>query len=307
MLHYAPICVVRISVGCKRQIRQASRTRRTTYVKYRNLTSFALALAMGTASATALQSAENRTLRLATTTSTYETGLLDHVFPPFEKKHNVKVHIISVGTGKAIKIAENGDVDVILVHARKAEDAFVSKGYGINRRDVMYNDFVFLGPGNDPAGIAGLKDAKEALKRIADRKSTFVSRGDDSGTHKKEQYLWSRLNHKPGGNWYLEAGQGMSATLRMADEKNAYVIVDRATYLSAQDKLRLGLLVEGDRDLFNPYGIIPVNPYKHKHVKYELAMALVAWMTSPQCQQMIAGYEKEGQRLYHPNAAEPIQ
>ncbi|TFH14213.1 MAG: tungsten ABC transporter substrate-binding protein [Lentisphaerales bacterium] len=251
--------------------------------------------------------AEEVILRLATTTSTYETGLLDHVFPPFEKKHNVKIHIISVGTGKAIKIAENGDVDIILVHAREAEDKFVADGYGVNRRDVMYNDFVILGPAADPAGLAGTKDAKAALAQIADGKYTFVSRGDDSGTHKKERSLWAKVKRIPAGDWYLEAGQGMSATLRMADEKSAYVMVDRATYLFSKDKLRLKLLVEGDKNLFNPYGIIPISPYKYKHAKYELAMALVAWMTSPECQQMIAEYKKMGKPLYYPNAVNPTQ
>jgi tungstate transport system substrate-binding protein len=251
--------------------------------------------------------AEECVLRLATTTSTYETGLLDTIFPPFEKKHNVKIHIISVGTGKAIKIAENGDVDIILVHAREAEDKFVADGYGVNRRDVMYNDFVILGPEDDPAGISGLKDAKAALGRIADGKQPFVSRGDDSGTDKKEKSLWAELGQQPEGEWYLEAGQGMSATLRMADEKNAYVLVDRATYLSNKDKLRLKLLVEGDKDLLNPYGIIPVSPYKHEHVKYESAMALVAWITSPKCQQMIGAYKKMDAQLFHPSAAQQEQ
>jgi len=251
--------------------------------------------------------ADEAILRLATTTSTYETGLLDHILPPFEKKHNVKVHVISVGTGKAIKIAENGDVDVILVHARAAEDKFVDDGCGVNRRDVMHNDFVLLGPTSDPAGIGGQRSAAEALRRIADGARTFVSRGDDSGTHKKEKSLWATLKRVPKGTWYLEAGQGMSATLRMADEKDAYVMVDRATYLATKDKLRLRILVEGDSALFNPYGIIPVSPYLHKHVKYDLAMALVAWVTSPECQQMIGDYQKGGNRLYHPNAAKPIQ
>jgi tungstate transport system substrate-binding protein len=250
---------------------------------------------------------KEETLRLATTTSTYETGLLDHIFPPFEKEHNVKIHIISVGTGKAIKIAENGDVDVILVHARKAEDKFVADGCGVNRRDVMYNDFVIMGPDEDPAGIKGLKDAKQALKQIRDKEQTFVSRGDDSGTHKKEKLLWTKSDITPKGDWYLEAGQGMSATLRMADEKNAYVMLDRATYLFNKDKLRIKLMVEGDKDLFNPYGIIAVNPYKHEHAKYEPAMALVAWMTSPECQKMVAEYKKMGEQLYHPNADKPIR
>ncbi|MFC1496913.1 substrate-binding domain-containing protein [Verrucomicrobiota bacterium] len=241
-------------------------------------------------------------LKLATTTSTYETGLLDYIFPPFEKKHDVKIHIISVGTGKAIKLGENGDVDVILVHARKAEDKFVENGFGVNRRDVMYNDFIIMGPANDPARISGLNNAGEALRKIYKAKQLFVSRGDDSGTHKKERSLWSKMKMSPSGTWYLEVGQGMSATLRMADEKNAYVMLDRATYLFNKDKIRLKKLVEGDKDLLNPYGIIAVSPYKYKHVKYELAMSLIAWMTSPECQKMIKEYKKAGSQLYHPNA-----
>jgi len=247
-------------------------------------------------------------LKLATTTSTYETGLLDTIFPPFEKKHDCKIHVVSVGTGKAVKIAENGDVDIIMVHARKAEDTFVNKGYGVNRRDVMYNDFLMIGPADDPAGIRGLKDAKQALARIMASKSTFVSRGDDSGTDKKEKSLWRKaVARAPSGAWYLEAGQGMSATLRMADEKNAYVMLDRATYLFNSDKIRLKKMVEGDTDLFNPYGVIAVSPYKYPHVKYELAMALIAWVTSPECQEMIAEYKREGEQLYHPNAAGGIR
>ncbi len=244
------------------------------------------------------------TLRLATTTSTYETGLLDHILPVFEQTHACKVHVISVGTGKAMQIARNGDVDVILVHARKAEDAFVEGGYGVNRRDVMYNDFLILGPSADPARVAGLCDAKRALQRIFAAKQTFVSRGDDSGTHKKETSLWGKAGLEPVGSWYLEAGQGMSATLRMADEKNAYVLVDRATYLFNRKKIRLRPVVEGDPDLFNPYGIIAISPYKYAHAEYESAMALIAWFTSPKCQAMIGAYTFEGVPLYHPSAAE---
>jgi len=241
-------------------------------------------------------------LKLATTTSTYETGLLDHIFPPFEQKHDVKVHVISVGTGKAIKIAQNGDVDIIMVHARQAEDKFVAEGYGVNRRDVMYNDFIIMGPKEDSAGIGGMKQAGAALRKILESQQTFVSRGDDSGTHKKERFLWEKSGLKPSGKWYLEAGQGMSATLRMADEKNAYVMLDRATYLANRDKIRLHRMVEGDPDLFNPYGVIAVSPYKYAHVKYELAMALIGWVTGPECQGMIAGYKRFGEQLYHPNA-----
>ncbi|MCG2712323.1 MAG: substrate-binding domain-containing protein [Candidatus Omnitrophica bacterium] len=242
-------------------------------------------------------------LKLATTTSTYETGLLDYIFPLFEKKHGVKIHIISVGTGKAIKLGENGDVDIILVHARAAEDKFVRDGYGVNRRDVMYNDFLFLGPENDPAGIFGLSDAKETLKKIYQAKETFVSRGDDSGTHKRERLLWSKTELNPKGQWYLESGQGMAATLRMADEKNAYVMVDRATYLFNKGKIRLIKMVDNDNDLLNPYGVIAVSPYIHKHVKYELSMALIGWLTSPRCQKMIGQYKKNGSLMYQPNAA----
>jgi len=246
-------------------------------------------------------------LRLATTTSTYETGLLEHLFPPFEKKHDVKIHIISVGTGKAIALGKNGDVDVILVHARDAEDLFVEQGYGVHRRDVMYNDFVVMGPVEDPAGLKDLKDAKEAMRRIHKAQTCFVSRGDESGTHQKEKMLWSKIELPPQGSWYLEAGQGMSATLRMADEKNAYVLVDRASFLANKDQFRLALLVEGDEDLFNPYGIIAVSPYQYPHVKYELAMALIAWMTSPVCQAMIDSFEKDGHKLYISNAAQQIK
>jgi tungstate transport system substrate-binding protein len=238
------------------------------------------------------------TLRLATTTSTYESGLLDYILPPFEKKHNIKVHIISVGTGKAIKLGENGDVDIILVHARKAEDEFVNDGYGLNRRDIMYNDFLILGPKGDPAGIDGAKDASDALSKVSQVKACFVSRGDDSGTNKKERYLWEKAKVIPQGEWYLESGQGMSITLRMADEKDAYVIVDRATYLFNKDKISLKKMVEGDKDLFNPYGVIAVSPYKHPHVKYELSMALIAWLTRPACQKMINDFKINGERLF---------
>lgn len=239
------------------------------------------------------------TLKIATTTSTYETGILDYILAPFEKKYNVTMHIISVGTGKAIKLGENGDVDIILVHAREAEDKFVLEGYGINRRGVMYNDFVILGPKDDPAGIAGLKDVTVALKEIYNARYTFVSRGDDSGSDKKEKYLWSKAGLNPLGAWYLETGQGMSATLRVADERNGYVLIDKATFLFNKDRIRLEKLVEGDRDLFNPYGIIAVSPYKYPHVKYELSMALIGWLTSLECREMINSYKIEGDQLFH--------
>ena len=246
--------------------------------------------------------AAGEVLKLATTTSTYETGLLDYILPPFEEKHNIKIHIISVGTGKAVKLGQNGDVDVILVHAREAENAFVEQGYGVNRRDVMYNDFLILGPADDPAGVAGLDQAQQALKKIFLSKQKFVSRGDDSGTHKKEKFLWSKTNLEPQGRWYLEVGQGMSAALRIADEKNAYCLIDRATYLFNKDKIRLKIMVEADKDLLNPYGVIAVNPAKHPYVKYQKALDLINWLVSPQCQKMIGDYKINNNKLYHPNA-----
>ena len=238
-------------------------------------------------------------VRLATTTSTYETGILDYILEPFKKRHELTVHIISVGTGKAMKLGENGDVDVVLVHAREAEDRFIQEGYGVERHDVMYNDFVILGPGHDPAGIIGMKDARKALKIIYDGEYTFVSRGDDSGTDKKEKHLWGKTGLNPDGAWYLETGQGMSSTLRIADERNAYLMVDRATYLFNKDKIRLKKLVEGDKDLLNPYSIIAVNPDKYSHLKYKLSCALIKWLTSPQCGKMINEYKIGGEQLFH--------
>lgn len=246
-------------------------------------------------------------LKLATTTSTYETGLLDHILPAFEKKHNARVYVISVGTGKAIKLGENGDVDVILVHARRMEDKFVAEGFGVNRREVMYNLFLIVGPPADPAGICGLKDAPEAMKRIFNTKQRFVSRGDDSGTHALEKHLWAKAKLRPAGEWYLEVGQGMTATLIIADEKNGYVLIDRATYLVNRNKVRLVKLVEGGADLLNPYAIIAASPYKHGSVKYELAMTLIGWLTSRECQKMIAGYRKDGKQLYYPSADKPTR
>jgi tungstate transport system substrate-binding protein len=252
----------------------------------------------------ALQSVQAQTtLRLGTTTSTYETGLLDDILPPFEQAHGITVQVLSAGTGKAMKLAENGDVDVILVHDRQDEERFVAQGFGVNRRDVMYNDFVLLGPASDPAKARGLTDAAAALGRIMGSGQTFVSRGDDSGTHRKEKALWAQAGLTPLGAWYLEAGQGMSATLTMADEKDAYALCDRASYLVQQDKLRLQVLVEGGPELRNPYGIIAVSPYRQAHVQYEAAMALIAWITSPACQERIGAFRKGGHVLFYPDAA----
>jgi len=243
-------------------------------------------------------------LKLATTTSTENSGLLGVLLPPFEEKFGIKVDVIAVGTGQAIKLGENGDVDMILVHARAAEDKFIEEGYGVNRRDVMFNDFIILGPSNDPAEIRSESNVTLALKRISDRKVYFVSRGDDSGTHKKEKILWQNTKTSPEGEWYMEIGQGMGATLQVANERQAYVLCDRGTFLAYKDKIDLIILSEGDPLLFNPYGIMAVNPARYPHVKYIEAMQLIAWVTSVEGQKIIGEYKKEGEILFHPMAIE---
>jgi tungstate transport system substrate-binding protein len=245
-------------------------------------------------------SAQTVRLRLATTTSTDNSGLLNVLLPPFEERYNVKVDIIAVGTGKALALGRNGDVDIVLVHAREAEDEFVKAGHGVNRRDVMYNDFVIAGPQEDPAGVRGMTDAGEALAKIAAAEAPFVSRGDDSGTHKKERSLWKAAGTVPAGRWYMETGQGMGATLQVAAEKRGYVLADRGTYIAYKEKAGLDVLCEGDPLLHNPYGIIAVDPARHSHTRYMEAMMLIAWVTSPQGQQIIEGFKKDGQPLFHP-------
>jgi len=241
-------------------------------------------------------------IKLATTTSTDNSGLLAAILPAFEKKRGFKVHVIAVGTGKAIRLGENGDVDVILVHAREAEDKFVSDGFGVSRRAVMHNDFVILGPASDPAGVKGTKDAAEALARISRAGETFVSRGDDSGTHKKEKKLWAAAGLEPKGSWYLSAGQGMGACLTIADEKRGYVIADRGTYLAFKGKIEIDVLAEGDKRLFNPYGVIAVNPERHPEVNSEGAEAFIEWLTGREAQKMIADFEVGGEQLFIPDA-----
>ena len=249
--------------------------------------------------------AEER-LKLSTTTSTENSGLLYVLLPPFEKMFNIKVDVIPVGTGKALKLAENGDVDVTMVHARSLEDKFVDEDYGVNRRDVMYNDFVIIGPKSDPAGIKGAKTAAEAFKLISHNKAPFISRGDRSGTYVKELNIWGKTGIKPSGTWYLEAGKGMGDVLIMANEKMAYTLADRGTYLAfiGGKKIELRVLFEGDPFLFNPYGIIAVNPAKHPHVNYIKAMALIGWITSTDGQKIIKdfGKSKFGQPLFVPVA-----
>ncbi len=226
------------------------------------------------------------------------------ILPEFEKANNVKVKVIAVGTGQAIELGERGDADIILVHARASEDKFVADGHGINRRDVMYNDFIIIGPESDPAEIEGMTDAAAAFKAIAQAQAPFISRGDNSGTHTKEKVIWEKAELEPGGDWYISAGQGMGEVLTMAEEQQAYTLADRATYLARREGLSLPILVEGDEMLFNPYGIIPVNPEKHPQVKYELAEKFAEWIISVETQRKIGEYKKYGEILFYPDSEE---
>ena len=246
---------------------------------------------------------ERAHLRLAITASTENSGLIDILIPPFEKDSGIKVDLIAVGTGKAVSLGKNGDVDLIFVHARAREDAFVAEGFGINRRDVMFNDFVIVGPADDPAGIRELTDGARAFQLIRDRASDFLSRGDDSGTHIKEKALWSRSGSRPGAPWYKETGQSMGKVLIMADEMNGYTLTDRGTYLSMKDKLTLEILVEGDPQLFNPYGIIAINPARHDNINGEGATAFIDFITSTKGQDLINNFKIKGEQLFFGNAS----
>lgn len=257
---------------------------------------------------------EPQVLRLATTTSTADTGLLDAILPDFEQKFNARVDVVAVGTGQAIEIGTKGDADVILVHARARENKFVEEGHGINRLDVMYNDYILVGPTGDPAGVAGNELAKDALLKIAEAEASFASRGDDSGTHTKEKSLWSSAGLTPttDSGWYLSVGQGMGETLNFANEKQSYTLTDRGTWLAMKDNLpELAVMVGGetidgnkDKALLNPYGVIPVNPATHPGVNFDLATHFAEWLTSAETQQMIADYGKDkfGQALFYPSA-----
>jgi len=239
---------------------------------------------------------------LATTTSTENSGLLANLLPPFEEMFKTKVKVVAVGTGAALKLGENGDADVVLTHAPLAEEAFVATGHGVNRREVMYNDFIILGPKDDPAGIQGEKEALVAFRRIAEKKVIFISRGDESGTHKKEKELWQEAGIAPSEPWYREAGQGMEAVLTMAGEQGGHTLSDRGTHLAVADQVPLKVLVEGDKRLFNPYSLIAVNPARHSHVNYLGAMQLIAWMTSPTGQKIIRDFTIRGKPLFIPTA-----
>lgn len=238
---------------------------------------------------------------LATTTSTQDSGLLDVLVPLFEKQTGYRVKVIAVGTGAALRMGERGDADVLLVHAPEAEEAFMAAGHGVDRQFVMYNDFVIVGPPSDPAGIRGLTDAVMAMQRVAETEGLWISRGDDSGTHKKEMSLWAEARLTPQGAWYQESGQGMGATLLIASEKQAYTLTDRGTYLRLRASLALDILVEGDPRLYNVYHVIVVNPAKHPQVNVEGARAFADFLTSPQVQDIIRSYgvDEFGQPLFH--------
>jgi tungstate transport system substrate-binding protein len=247
----------------------------------------------------------NPTLILATTTSTQDSGLLDVLIPLFETETGYTVQTVAVGTGQALKMGEEGNADVLLVHAPKSEEEFMANGFGKDRAAVMHNDFIIVGPDSDPAGIKGTVSALDALKKIFETGSTFVSRGDDSGTHKKELDVWAKAALDPKGQaWYLETGQGMGATLTVASEKGAYTLTDRGTFLAQQANLSLVLILEGDPPLLNPYHVISVNPDKWPKVNYEGAMAFYNFIISPEIQKVISefGVDKYGQALFFPDA-----
>lgn len=240
------------------------------------------------------------------TTSTQDSGLFKHLLPMFTAKTGIDVRVVAVGTGQAIKNAENGDGDVLLVHAKKAEEEFVAKGGGVKRFDVMYNDFVIVGPKSDPAKVAGTKDVAAALKAIAAAKAPFASRGDDSGTHKAELKLWQTAGidvKAASGDWYRSTGSGMGATLNTGAGMGAYVLADRASWSAFKNKADMKIVVEGDKKLFNQYGVILVNPEKHKHVKAKEGQIFIDWLLSAEGQNAIRAFQIEGEQQFFPNAA----
>ncbi|MCF8467846.1 MAG: substrate-binding domain-containing protein [Sneathiella sp.] len=244
-------------------------------------------------------------MKLAVTTSFHNSGLSDILIPEIKKDLGLDVYLLVVGTGQAFKLGRAGDVDAILVHSRGAEDQFVAEGYGTHRREIMYNDFVLIGPKTDEAEIATAKSAFEALKKVAAKQAIFVSRGDDSGTHRKELALWKTAGLDPDkfeGGWYRATGSGMGATLNTASGMNGYVFADRASWLNFKNKGDMKLLFSGDPTLFNQYAYIPVNPQKHPHIKKDLAAKLENWLVSPKVQKMIGDYKIAGEQLFTPNA-----
>lgn len=250
--------------------------------------------------------AEDRFIIVQSTTSTQNSGLFEYLLPIFTEKTDIEVRVVAVGTGQAIKNAANGDGDVLFVHSKPDEEAFVAQGLGVARYDVMYNDFIVVGPAADPAGVAGSSDVVESLTAITAAQAPFLSRGDDSGTYKAELRLWEEAGIAPAeaeGAWYREAGAGMGATLNVGTEMGAYVLTDRATWISFGNKGNQEILVEGDPRLFNQYGVILVNPEVHPNVKADMGQQFIDWVISSEGQAAIAGYAVDGQQLFFPNAA----
>ena len=259
-------------------------------------------LALVVLSTTPAMGREARDIRMSTTTSTDNSGLLKVLLPKYEARCGCKVRVISVGTGKAMELGKNGDVDVVLVHARPAEDKFVAEGHGVNRRDVMYNDFILVGPKSDPAGMKKHKSIIDAFKQLGEGKS-FISRGDNSGTDQMEKSYWKEAGVKPGGSWFVSAGLGMGEVLTMAGEMQGYTLSDRATYGAYRAKTGLDIVLAGDPKMFNPYGVIAVNPKKYPVLNYDGAMDLINWITSPDGQKAIADFKVSGEQLFFPTAA----
>ena len=261
-------------------------------------------IALGTISA----QAQERFITVASTTSTEQSGLFGHLLPRFEQKTGIKVHVVAMGTGQALDIARRGDADVVFVHARSAEEKFLAEGHGVKRYPVMYNDFVLVGPKSNAAKIGGSKDILEALKKLEAARAPFVSRGDKSGTHLAELDLWKAAGidiDTAKGPWYRDTGQGMGPALNTASSMNAYILTDRGTWLSFKNRGDLTILVEGDRRLFNQYGVMLVNPDKHPSVKKDLGQMFVDWVISPEGQQTITDYKINGEQLFFPNAGQP--
>src|SRR5215510_8646152 len=253
--------------------------------------------------------AQEKSIVVASTTSTQDSGLFDHILPLFKAKSGIDVKVISQGTGQALDTGRRGDADVVFVHARPQEEKFVADGFGVKRFAVMYNDFILIGPNSDPAGVRGGKDIVAALTAIKNKAAPFVSRGDKSGTHAAELALWKAagidIAGADKGPWYREIGQGMGAALNTASASDAYVLSDRGTWISFKNRGKLTIAVEGDGRLFNQYGVILVNPAKHAHVKKDLGQAFIDWLVSPEGQKAIADYQIDGQQLFFPNATQP--
>ncbi|MGF1686857.1 substrate-binding domain-containing protein [Photobacterium japonica] len=249
-------------------------------------------------STSAVQAAQDMTIRLATTTSTYHSGLLDYLLPEFKKDTGYDVEVLAAGTGKSLRMGQNGDVDLVMTHAPKAEATFVEEGYGVLPRKLMHNDFVLVGPKADPAHISGMNDVAAALKTLANDNETFVSRGDDSGTHKKELNLWAQSKMEPNFGGYKAVGQGMGPTLNMASELQGYTITDRGTWLAYQNKLDLKVVLQGDPRLFNPYQVILVNPSRYPDINYQGAKSFSDWLVNTKAQTLINNYKRHGEQLF---------